>query len=156
MDKIKHVRTCLHTLQLDGRALDGLGRPEEAGELGLLHWLRDGHGATGFSVADVVDALGAVDTRVGHGALLDHEVAAAARVLADQHALPDLDLVAVAEPLDGGGGESGDLALQPDVLLAGDGELLGLDLLDDPGRLRLAHDIQHRLGLGLASRILDQ
>ena len=40
-----------------------------------------------------------------------------------------LDLVAVPHPLDGRHGEAGDLALQAQVLLPGDGHLLRLDLL---------------------------
>lgn len=34
--------------------------------------------------------------------------------------------------------------------------LLGFDLLDNPRRFRLSHDVDHRIGLGLSGRVLHQ
>ena len=89
-----------------------------------------------------------------------------------------LDLVAVPHPLDGGHGESRDLALQPQVPLAGhrhllrngNGQFFGgkvkiliireaylrLDLLDHLGRLGLAHDVEEGVHVRLAHRVLDE
>ena len=68
----------------------------------------------------------------------------------------DIIVISVPEPLDGGSGESCDLASELEVLLARDGQLCGLDLLDDLGWLGLTHHVQERVGLGLAGGVHSQ
>jgi hypothetical protein len=82
---VRHRVAAHLALQLDGRSLHGLGRPEEGSELRLLHRLADRHGARGLGLADLVDALGREGSCVRHLALLDHQGGAAAGVLGDKN-----------------------------------------------------------------------